>query len=341
MEYLKTGINKVTQQAVDILIESYLEHFNRTILAIYKQEQPENKMFQAFYILAFLLMKFPELSAYVLSYKINPSHYEFINNYPDVHDLPQQITLLEFLARFETYYFPGFIHVQQAVCYNSKQPIAIEISKDHTITLHEYYIEKFLEENLKILKDMIDPQGKLKESTNNMWKWRVYTRNASQTFFSCSSYHKTDFPYAAFRAYILFIFKSIAACSCKKTAFSYELLPCLMQFIHQLLDLALIKGIDVRLQKIKQSFQSKAWQRIKGGKKFLELAKFYGRQSRDRLISSHVELPVSQNNFTFISDIETEAIKNEKIVVEQPTELLLTGSEARKCNLNKSLTLKY
>ena len=340
-EYLLSGMNTITQKALEKLIQTFLEHFDREVTTIYEDLQDDPKVFRSFYMIATLLMKFPELCPFILEFNVNLKSFSFIEYHPDKASIPEEMTFLEFIIRFQTYYFPTFIHIQQAVCYNSRQPIATQAANNKITTIHESFIQEFLKEILKVLKTEVSLEGEIIETPSSVWKWRIYTRQAAQIFFSCSSFHTTAFPEAMFKEYTLFIIKCIAACYKKSSACSVELVPCLMQLFHQLLDLALIKGIDVRLQKVKLHFQSKAWAKIKGGRKFMELTEYYAKMSRD----TYLKKKPHGDSSSFVKQEEAEMetlLESENVNVDYERikggkeEFLIIGSRVRQCKIRES-----
>ena len=319
---------------MDALIQSYLENFDNDVVAIYEDEG-DNKLFSSVYLISSLLIKFPELSPYVLSYSVNPSQYSFFKYYPNSSSLPDKISFLEFLIRFGVFYFPAFIHIQQALCCNPLQPIVTQLDSGKTITLHEIYIQNFLEMILKILNEEISPNGEFNKTPQALWKWKIYAGQAIQLF-SCSSFQRTKFPHAVFKDYVLFILKCLASCHKKESPCNYEVASCLMSLLHQLLDLVLLKGIDERLQDIRHLFQSRVWDKIKGGKKFMELTAFYARMSRDNLLRDKVDLneAFESKDFTVTSE---EIYNNEELQREllnhQLKNLPLLGNKMRQCKV--------
>jgi len=279
-DYLLSGMNQVTKQALTSLIEIYLHWFDEQVVAIHEGREWSKKIFHPIFILSLLIYKFPELIPFILSYKISLNKYTF-PTYFKVNRIPEEINFFEFMVRVNFYYFPSFIFIHEFVCYNSRQPLAIQINSQ-TVLMHEVFARFFLEEILKVLKEDIQENLESFYSTpESIRKWGLYPTIAFHIFAMCSYKERTYIPIVIFEKYTLFILECVAIWRKNKPNGYYELINPLFRLLQELAHFSLLQGIRVRLQKIENDLPQREWSWIQDYKKCMKLVKFLGKKARD------------------------------------------------------------
>ena len=280
-DYLLSGMNDVTKQALTSLIEIYLHWFDEQVVAIHEGREWNKKIFYPIFILSLLIYKFPELVPFILSHKITLAKYSF-PAYFKVNKLPSaEINFFEFIIRVNFYYFPSFIFIHEFVCYNSRQPLAIRINSQ-TVLMHELFARFFLEEILKVLKEDIqeNPES-FYSNPDSIRKWGLYPTIAFHIFAMCSYKERTYIPIIIFEKYTLFILECVAIWRKNKPNGYYELVNPLFRLLQELAHFSLLQGIRVRLQKIENDLPQREWSWIQDYKKCMKLVKFLGKKGRD------------------------------------------------------------
>ena len=244
------GFNPVTKKLVNGFLHTYLSWFPIEASKVKEGRACDGKVLRIYYLIAFFMRMFPELSFYMLSYPVNLKEYGLESF---VQGTKEKVTFLHFIIRSNFYLFPGICLVQIGACSNRGQYIAVQFEKQTKFRLlHETIIQLYLNEILKVTQeDLVQHDQTLFKSPQIIWKWAIYITQALDLLFSYSSPRYMDLQTQLIEGYLVLLLRYITKVGRNPHTSSEILMSCLLRSLQRLIETDLIRGYNSRVGKLK------------------------------------------------------------------------------------------